>query len=76
MEVTLPPPSSSSLEYQFPESPKKEGQRCLGVNSGVHYLFNPKYINVFVLCFCFLLHIITVKYAIKLTKDYTKKKYN
>lgn len=29
MEVTLPPPSSSSLEYQFPESPIKKGRTSL-----------------------------------------------
>lgn len=35
MEVTLPPPSSSSLEYQFPESPTEKGQTSLiGASEG------------------------------------------
>lgn len=33
MDVTLPPPSSSSLEYQFPESPKGKGQLSFIANS-------------------------------------------
>lgn len=46
MEVTLPPPSSSSLEYQFPESPTK-GQTSLSVKSGVLSLFGKHQIDKF-----------------------------
>lgn len=60
MDVTLPPPSSSSLEYQFPESPRTEGQTCCGVSAGVHSLLE----NTFQFCAELWIKCIPVIYSV------------